>query len=265
MPFKRRILPVSDRLYDTLDQRYANINHNHDTVYSKLGHTHTADQVVGMVGLWDQRSLAVEPCYGTCGQIYEVIQNGWLRISMNAHQGVMVLTTPLSAFDQDIREYSSYGSGYRFEAWSVIVKHNGSYWLVRSTYTSSDNGANNDPGGSSNRWMSLPSWVPCVGIAHCMAVGEGDGISGSLIVPCRAGEQYAYLSTTLDDRSIARQCRGYNYSGSDNRCYFQYLPYVYQKERIGLRTIEDRRLTDNYYRYNQFENILTGTPVQYRL
>ena len=260
MPFKRRLLSTSDQLYDTLDQRYAPSNHNHDDRYSLLNHTHTADQVQNMVGLWDQRSLVVEPMYNTCGQIYEIKQDGWLRVSMIAGQGVMLLTTPISQFSNRIPEYSSLDSGTRFTEWSIIVQHNGSYYVARRSGTVGN--ANNGPGESGNYWLYLPAWLPSIGVVHCTATGSADQSSVAVVIPCRAGEQYAYVAITEDDRGTAALCKGYGYhSDISNFCYLQYLPYTYSDIAVGLTVVGDRRLATDTYRYNMRLNVLSATPV----
>ena len=261
MTFRRRLLPIADQLITTLDKRYSNLNHNHDAVYSKLGHTHTADQVSGMIGLWDQRSLVVEPVYSTCGQVYEVKQDGWLRVSMSSHEGVALLTIPLSSFDNRIPDYTAWADGKRFNAWENIVKYQGNYWLSRTSGTVGN--ANDHPGGSDNRWIQLPAWLPSVAIAHCMSGGDADEVSNEVVIPCRAGEQYAYVGLS-NTKGIAKECRGYEYRKNTNIVYLQYLPYQYSDDEVGLTVVEDRRLTDNLYRYNNYVNTMTAIPMAYR-
>ena len=259
MAFSRRILPVADQLTATLDKRYANINHNHDTVYSKLGHTHTADQISGFLNTWDQRSIVIEPIYSTTGQVYEVKQDGWLRISLLAWNFAALLTIPLSSYDDKITSYTSLPSGTAWKAWDALVKHNGSYWLAKNDGTVGN--ANQGPGESGNRWIMLPTWIPCIGIAHSDSGGEGDQTSGTIVIPCRAGEQYVSLVASGDDRSTHKQMRGYGYNNNNNCVYIQYLPPAYQDTAIGLTVVDGRRLADQTYRYNTYLNILTKTPI----
>ena len=259
MAFSRRILSVADQLTATLDKRYANINHNHDTIYSKLDHTHTANQISGFLNAWDQRSIVIEPIYSTIGQVYEVKQDGWLRISLLTWYQAVLLTIPLSSYDDRITNYASLPVGTTWKAWDILVKHNGNYWLAKNGGTVGN--ANQGPGESGNRWIMLPPWIPCIGIAHSDAGGEGDQTSGTIVIPCRAGEQYVSLVSSADGRSTNKQMRGYGCDSIQNRVYIQYLPPVYQDTAIGLTVVEDRRLADKTYRYNTYLNVLTKTPI----
>lgn len=212
--------------------------------------------------MYDHRSIAIEPVYTTVGQVYEVIQDGWLRISLLAWNYAALFTIPLSSYDDRITNYASLPDGTVWKAWDTLVKHNGSYWLAKSNGTVGN--ANQGPGESGNLWIALPTWIPCIGIAHVDAAGEGDQTSGTIVIPCRAGEQYASLVASGDGRSTVKEMRGYGYNSDNDRVYIQYLPPAYQDTAIGLTVVEDRRLADRTYRCNTFLNVLTKTPILQR-
>lgn len=249
--FVRRELPVS---MTRLDQRYSQLNHNHDNTYSHLGHTHTVDQITGVFGMYDQRSIAIEPVYTTVGQVYEVIQDGWLRISLTAQEGITVLSVPLSWFDNRIPDYDSQASWTKE---SVIVRHDNSYWLCLKNATVSN--PTHAPGSTGNNWLYLPPWLPSVAVAHCMSGGGDDECSNELVIPVRAGEQFV-SGAIRNGKGIAKQMRGIGYSQIMNQARLQYLPPVYQTTAVGLK-ITDRTLGDDVYRYDNYRQILTATPL----
>ena len=188
MAFPTKVIPFSEACKTWLNNTYAAKNHNHDTVYSKLGHTHTD---VGFKYPDYKNARCITNSWFT---IYKTNADGYLRFTADTGQSVGLLTHRISDFDSRINTYTFNGSDYNGYDLGALVKHNGNYYQCIKKFTNSSQ----VPGSATSYWRQVASHIPV--IMHTVTAYSADTVDqgfGSLEIPLKSGTYVACI--TLND------------------------------------------------------------------
>lgn len=213
------------------------------------------------------KSIPVEYVYSANGSIYEVIEDGWLRIYSVASYQTGVLTSSVEEYDSLIPVYTA-GTAYTaFEDMVKVVATDGSpatYWLCTSNVSvSQSSNVINSPGGSAERWMELPAWLPAVSCYSCSAMGDADMVSSVVFLPVHKGDRFLPFVAT-NNRSDRREIE-FNKTDKNTQIYLQFLPHTYSSKAVGLKVYKVIEYEDSHrFRFDTYKLTLTGLPLRYQ-
>ena len=177
MAFPTKVIPFSTACKTWLNNTYAAKNHNHDTVYSKLGHTHFD------IGFKypDYKNARVF----TDNQyiLYKANADGYVRFAATTGQSCMLLTNRISEFDSRIYEYTFNGNDYNGYSVGALVKYDGKYYQCIKQFT----GSTKIPGVETSYWRSVASWIPVIMHSTMSWTSDSDHGFGTLMIPIRSG------------------------------------------------------------------------------
>ena len=164
MAFPTKVIPFSAACKTWLNNTYAAKNHNHDTVYSKLGHTHSD---IGFRYADYTKARLITNSWFT---VYKTNADGYLRFSADTGQSVGLLTHRISDFDSRINEYTFNGTDYNGYDLGALVKYNGAYYQCIKKFT----GSSQVPSTATSYWINVASWVPV--ILHTVTAYSADTV-----------------------------------------------------------------------------------------
>ena len=207
----------------------------------------------------DYRSMIIEPIYRIPGKLYEIKEDGYLAIYGCSVSGNAVMTLPLSEFDL-IHAIDEYNPSLSYDQWSKIVKYNDGYWIPRQSVSANNN--SHIPGGSGQRWASIPSWMPTLACYVSQAMSDADESASMMILPVYKGERYIAVNhenTENDAKELKGTDQGYD---KNDNVSIQYLPPTYQTTPVGLldtgNSFSWRSGNINNLRFNTYRFRLTG-------
>jgi len=177
MAFPTKVIPFSVACKTWLDNTYAAKNHNHDTVYSKLGHTHTD------IGFKYPDYKNAKITMGNLYSLYRTKADGYIRFAANSGRTHAILTNRISEFDSRINNYQFNGSDYNGYEMGALVKYNNSYYQCKKNFTNTEK----IPGVATDYWGSVSTWVPVIMHTVTSYTSDGDSGLGSLLIPVKNG------------------------------------------------------------------------------
>jgi len=177
MAFPTKVIPFSEACKSWLNQTYAAKNHNHDTVYSKLGHTHT--DVGFKYPDYKNARIFTDNQY----TLYKANADGYVRFAATTGQSCTLLTNRISEFDSRIYEYQFNGTDYNGYSVGALVKYDGKYYQCIKQFTN----ATKLPGTETNYWRQVASWLPVIMHSTTSWTAEDDHGFGTLMIPVTDG------------------------------------------------------------------------------